>query len=129
MPLEKIRTAVNMVKARGIRCTGFFMVGFPWETEPLIRGTAEFATDLGLDAVSLFSATPLPGTELWEMSKGTVLPESIDFRTPQVNLTALASDEYARIFGDVKAHIDAYNQSQMMAAFHAWPGAGLPDQP
>jgi anaerobic magnesium-protoporphyrin IX monomethyl ester cyclase len=129
MPLEQIRRAVGWVKARGVRCTGFFMVGFPWETEELIRGTADFACELGLDAVSLFSATPLPGTELWEMALGTELPESVDFRTPQVNLTGLAAPEYARIFNEVKARIDAYNQSTMMRAFHAWPGAGLPDQP
>ncbi len=129
MPLERIRTAVKWVKARGIRCTGFFMVGFPWETEALIRRTADFACALGLDAVSLFSATPLPGTELWEMSRGAALPDSIDFRTPQVNLTALASDEYARIFEDVKAQITAYNQSVMQAALAAWPGSGLPQAP
>jgi radical SAM superfamily enzyme YgiQ (UPF0313 family) len=105
------------------------MVGFPWETEELIRGTADFACDLGLDAVSLFSATPLPGTELWAMSRDVALPDSIDFRTPQVNLTALAAPEYARIFGEVKDQLDAYNQAQLMRAFHAWPGAGLRDQP
>src|SRR6185436_13548684 len=79
MPLEQIGRAVGWVKARGVRCTGFFMVGFPWETESQIRQTADFACSLGLDAVSLFSATPLPGTELWDMSRDTTLPESIDF--------------------------------------------------
>jgi radical SAM superfamily enzyme YgiQ (UPF0313 family) len=124
MPLEKIRTAVEWVKARGVRASGFFMVGFPWETPEMIRRTADFACELGLDTVSLFSATPLPGTELWEMSRDTQLPESIDFRTPVVNLTALATDEYRKIFNEVKAQIDAHNQARMMARI-AWPGAGL----
>lgn len=145
MPLEKIRMAVAMVKARGIRCTGFFMVGFPWETESLIRATADFACDLELDAVSLFSATPLPGTELWEMSKNGALPESVDFRTPQVNLTAMPAEEYARVFGDVKKQLDDYNYSVMMVkaremqeqaraaqaqgkTLQAWPGSGLRNQ-
>lgn len=129
MPLEQIRRAVKWVKARGIRCTGFFMVGFPWETPELIRATSEFACDLDLDAVSLFSATPLPGTELWEMSRGQALPETIDFRSPEVNLTSLPGDEYAKIFEEVRARITAYNQSTMMASLPAWPGSGLPDAP
>ncbi len=121
MPIEQIRRAVGWVKARGIRCAGFFMVGFPWETEELIRGTAEFATSLELDAVSLFSATPLPGTELWDMSRTSELPDSIDFRAPQVNLTGLPG--YADIFLDVKGQIDAYNHARMMsAAMRGWPG-------
>jgi hypothetical protein len=92
------------------------MVGFPWEDELLIERTAEFATSLGLDAVSLFSATPLPGTELWALAGGSHMPDSIDFRTPQVNLTQLPDDEYAAVFARVKHRIDAYNQSTMMAA-------------
>jgi anaerobic magnesium-protoporphyrin IX monomethyl ester cyclase len=40
MPLESIRAAVELVKARGIRCSGFFMVGFPWEDELLIVARA-----------------------------------------------------------------------------------------
>lgn len=130
MPLEIIRSAVKLVKSRGIRCTGFFMIGFPWETRAQMLRTAEFACSLGLDAVSLFSATPLPGTELWEMAKasGTTLAESIDFRAPQQNLTALPSDEYAALFHEIKERIDAHNQAAMLSTLHAWPGSGLPQQ-
>lgn len=115
MPLDSIRAAVELVKARGIRCSGFFMVGFPWEDEAMIERTAEFATSLGLDAISLFSATPLPGTELWTLAGGGHLPRSIDFRTPQVNLTKLADDAYAALFARVKRRIDDHNQAAMMA--------------
>lgn len=119
MPLGEIRAAVALVKAHGIRCTGFFMVGFPWEREEHIRRTADFATSIGLDAVSLFSATPLPGTELWELSAAVELPASIDFRTPQVSLTSMGPEAYARLFAEVKAQIDAYNYDQMMAGARA----------
>jgi len=119
MSLESIRAAVELVKARGIRCSGFFMVGFPWEDEVLIERTAEFATSLGLDAISLFSATPLPGTELWTLAGGSHMPGSIDFRTPQVNLTKLPDAEYAALFGRVKSRIDRYNESTMMARARA----------
>ncbi|MDP6934011.1 MAG: radical SAM protein, partial [Myxococcota bacterium] len=71
MPLDTVRQAVRWVRDRGIRVNGFFMVGFPWETSELIERTVDFALDLGLDRVSLFSTTPLPGTELWDLAPDT----------------------------------------------------------
>lgn len=122
MPLADIRQAVGWAKALGIRCTGFFMVGFPWETEPHIRATADFATGLDLDAVSLFSATPLPGTELWDLSVGVDIPESIDFRKPEINLTQLTPDAYARLYNEVEAQLADYNRGRMNAqALAHWP--------
>jgi len=119
MPLESIRSAVELVKSRGIRCSGFFIVGFPWEDEPLIERTADFATSLGLDAISLFSATPLPGTELWTLAGGSHMPGAIDYRTPQVNLTTLSDEAYAAVFARVKARIDLHNQDTMYARARA----------
>lgn len=120
-PLSEIRAAVSEVRRRGIRCTGFFMVGFPWETEEHLDTTADFATDLGLDAVSLFSATPLPGTALWDLWTAP-LPDAIDFRAPQVNLTRLPDAEYAARFLAVKARVEAYNQTTMLAGVMGhWP--------
>ena len=113
MDLETIRDAVRMVKDLGIRCTGFFMIGFPWETSAEMNRTADFATSLGLDAVSLFSATPLPGTELWDMVDSSLVPDSVDFRTPQANVTTLPDDRYAALFSGIKAGLDDYNQTQM----------------
>ena len=116
--LETIRRAVRMVKALGIRATGFFMIGLPWETPAEMERTVEFACDLGLDAVNLFSATPLPGTKLWEMvsDRRRTLPECVDFRTPQVNLTALDDAAYAGIFRRAQARFDDYNRSQATVA-------------
>ena len=124
MPLDAIRESVDMVRARGIRCTGFFMVGFPWETRALIERTVDFATSLDIDAISLFSATPLPGTELWDLAGGDAMPASIDFRTPQVNTTALSDDEYAAVYAEAKQRIDAYNQRQMYRKLAATDAGG-----
>jgi radical SAM superfamily enzyme YgiQ (UPF0313 family) len=113
MSLDTIRDAVRMVKDLDIRCTGFFMIGFPWETEVEMNRTADFATSLGLDAVSLFSATPLPGTELFEMTRGCPVPDSVDFRTPQVNVTVLPDEQYAATFSAIRTRLESYNQAQM----------------
>lgn len=119
MTLKTIVDAVTLVKERNIRCTGFFMVGFPWETRRLMNQTVDFATSLGLDSVSLFSATPLPGTELHRMAERQDIPESVDFRTPQVNLTDLPDEEYAGYFAQLSARIDAYNQAEMYKGISA----------
>jgi len=122
VPLDDIREAVGWVKARGMRCSGFFMVGFPWETEAHIERTLALATGIDLDAVSLFSATPLPGTELWRLAVELGrqrLPDSIDFRTPQVNLTQLDDDAYRALYARVRQAVDDYNQAQMMKGLAA----------
>ncbi len=117
MELERIRQAVAMTRAAGVRTSGFFMIGWPWETEARMDQTADFATSLDLDAVSLFSATPLPGTELWRLAGGTPRAlASVDFRKPQVNLTQLSDAQYAQAFGRISARIDAYNQARMLLA-------------
>lgn len=111
--LEEVEGAVQRVKSRGIRCTGFFMVGYPWETESLIKKTVDFATSIDLDAISLFSATPLPGTELWDITDSSQLPESIDFTTPQVNLTRLSDAAYKRAYAQAQHRVHQYNLQHM----------------
>jgi len=119
VPLDGIRATVELVRSRGIRCSGFFIVGFPWEDETVIARTVDFAVGLGLDAISLFSATPLPGTELWELAGGAHLPDSIDFRTPQVNLTRLDDAAYADVFARARARIERHNEDRMHARLEA----------
>jgi len=125
MSLGVIRDAVKRIKSRGIRCTGFFMIGFPWETEEGMGATIDFACDLELDGISLFSATPLPGTELWDLSGGDHLPDSIDFTTPQVNLTTMTEDRYREVFRGAKARVDTYNFSVVEKEYRAAVGPNV----
>ncbi|MFZ5482230.1 MAG: B12-binding domain-containing radical SAM protein, partial [Myxococcota bacterium] len=111
MPLARVRESVAATRARGMRTTGFFMIGFPWETREAIERTADFAVEVGVDMVSLFSAVPLPGTELWEIAGGGV-PDAVDFRAPQVNLTRIP--DYPELFAAVKARLTAYNEARML---------------
>ncbi|MCC6625731.1 MAG: radical SAM protein [Deltaproteobacteria bacterium] len=122
VPLADIREAVGWAKARGLRTSGFFMIGFPWETEAHIERTLALATGIDLDVVSLFSATPLPGTELWRLAVELGrqrMPDSIDFRTPQVNLTTLDDEAYRDVYARARQAIDDYNQAQMMKGLMA----------
>lgn len=113
MPLAVIRDAVARVRQAGVRCSGFFMIGWPWDDADSIRRSIDFAVELPLDAISLFSATPLPGTALWRMRQDQQMPASVDFRRPQVNLTAMDDATYAALFAEASARIDAFNQQRM----------------
>jgi len=130
MQLETIRNAIRHTKERGIRANGFFMIGFPWESFAQAQATVDFALEIGLDMVSLFSATPLPGTELWDLASAQAeIPEDTgmglpDFRTPQLNLTKIPTAEYAQLFRTSDVRFQEYNKEMVRQRFSAtWPGA------
>ena len=64
---DLVRNVVNEVKKAGIQAVGFFIVGFPTETKKEISETIDFACSLNLDRANFTKATPLPGTELYDM--------------------------------------------------------------
>jgi radical SAM superfamily enzyme YgiQ (UPF0313 family) len=114
-PPERVRETVKAVRALGIRASGYFMIGFPWETREHMERTAEFAMDLELDSLCLFSATPLPGSGLWVTAGAPPLPEGMDYRQPgaHANFTSLSDAEYADLYRSVWDRFDAYNLNRM----------------
>lgn len=64
--LEKIRQALALTRAVGIRTKGFFILGLPHETEETIRESMRFAREAELDDISVSFCTPFPGTALLE---------------------------------------------------------------
>ncbi len=68
LPYKKVAGYVKLFKKYGIKTKGFFMYGFPGETEEQMERTFEFAKFLNLDYASFFLATPLPKTEMWDMA-------------------------------------------------------------
>mgnify|MGYP003951899503 CR=1 FL=1 len=125
MSLDAIRSGVKIIQDAGIGASGFFIVGFPWETEALVEQTVDFALSLGLDMVNLFSLTPLPGSELWQGALEG--PKKVDFRGTQRNLTSLSDEDYFRCFSQAKSRFEEYNHKSVQSRMSHWPGA-LPDQ-
>lgn len=60
---EEIREKVRLIKETGIAVHGFFMFGFPGETEEDIQDTISFAFSLPLDFIHFDIVCPHPGTE------------------------------------------------------------------
>jgi len=61
----QIRNALQFTRKAGLRAKGFFMVGFPGETEATLAATSELALSLPLDDITVMQLTPFPGTKLY----------------------------------------------------------------
>ena len=65
---EKVREKIELIKKyTHIDITGFFLMGYPSETEEEIKETIEFAKSLNIDKASFMFLMPLPGSELWNL--------------------------------------------------------------
>jgi radical SAM superfamily enzyme YgiQ (UPF0313 family) len=107
---DQVARAVHAIREAGIRCSGFFMTGWPWDTPESIRRLREYATSLELDAIFLFSATPLPGTELWSSTGTEAVAIQVDFREPEINLTTVPEDVYRSLYRETQEQFARYNQ-------------------
>jgi radical SAM superfamily enzyme YgiQ (UPF0313 family) len=64
--LEDIISCIRTVRDHGIHIHGMFVLGADTDDVETIRGTAGFATGLGIDTVQFLILTPLPGTPLFQ---------------------------------------------------------------
>jgi anaerobic magnesium-protoporphyrin IX monomethyl ester cyclase len=64
LKLERAREAIAAASRLGIFCDGFFMIGFPTETEEEARRTVRFALESALHSAKFFIVVPFPETEL-----------------------------------------------------------------
>ncbi len=67
--VEQAREAVEAAARAGLKAAGFFIVGYPGESNSTILRTIKFATRLPLDYVSFSLPYPIPGTGLYEKVK------------------------------------------------------------
>jgi radical SAM superfamily enzyme YgiQ (UPF0313 family) len=64
LDLEKVRTNIDRLTRRRIFTRGFFMLGFPTETEAEIRQTIDFASSSSLHLALFFAVNPFAGTRI-----------------------------------------------------------------
>lgn len=62
LDLRMVEEKLAIARRLGIRTTGFFIVGYPDETEDDVRATIRLALDLDLDHAQFSNFLPLPGT-------------------------------------------------------------------
>jgi len=73
--------AIDDAARMGIIVHGFFMMGFPGETEEQINMTIDFAQKSSLNTAAFFAVTAYPETELYETAKKTGIPLPNNFDT------------------------------------------------
>ncbi len=65
---DQTRRAVAACKAAGLATHAFFIIGLPWETRESLEKTYRFAREIDTDLVDINLATPLPGTEFYDIA-------------------------------------------------------------
>lgn len=64
-----IRKMVRHMHANGIRVSGFFIIGLPGENRETVQNTIALAKELPLSYVEFKTATPFPGTPLFDLAQ------------------------------------------------------------
>jgi anaerobic magnesium-protoporphyrin IX monomethyl ester cyclase len=69
LDLDKVFKAIEYTTKVGIVTRGFFMIGFPTETEEEVLQTIEFAKASALCGATFFTVVYFPGTELYRIAQ------------------------------------------------------------
>jgi len=64
--VDQEKKAVGTAKSVGIKTGGFFILGYPGETDETMLDTMRMASSLPLDYVSITMPYPIPGTRLYD---------------------------------------------------------------
>ncbi len=69
LKLERIQSVIAQFERHGVIVSGFFMLGFPTETEDELKATIQFALDSQLTLANFFTVTPQPETPLYALAE------------------------------------------------------------
>lgn len=113
---EKIEEKIMLIKRHGIQTIGFFIVGYPEETERDILETIGFAKKLSLDRAQFSIFMPLPGSEIYEKLKGEGKINNIEwdkFISSKVAYTEKISEKDLKKL-QKKAYLDFYLRTRII---------------
>jgi radical SAM superfamily enzyme YgiQ (UPF0313 family) len=104
LSLDKVSRTIDLLADRRIFSRGFFMLGFPTETEAEMRSTIKFAHGSRLHLALFFTPNPFRDTGLYEMyEKAGKLPKdarSIDYEYygAPFNASEVPEERYRRLY-------------------------------
>jgi radical SAM superfamily enzyme YgiQ (UPF0313 family) len=72
--IDQVENAVRLTHKAGILSKGYFIFGLPFEDEETMENTIGFAKRIPLNDMSIFTLTPFPGSEMYDIAKkhGTI---------------------------------------------------------
>jgi len=95
-PSRKIEEAIKLCRKFDVKSYGYFMIGFPSDTEETVQQSIDFSQRVGLDFIDFYIAYPFPGTEFETMVKDKNLYENIEdisaYSEPAIRTVALSSE-------------------------------------
>ena len=119
--IEQVKNAKEILNKNNIDFNAFFMFGFPWETKKEIDETISFMKELDPLFTNIAVATPLPGTELYDIcKKEDLLPENVDwseflFESPDMFFTKnFTREEVAKIIYETEKIFDKHNKRKFI---------------
>jgi radical SAM superfamily enzyme YgiQ (UPF0313 family) len=69
LSLDRVKKVFSYAREIGLNTRAFFIIGLPGETKETIQKTFEFARELKANDYFFNSATPFPGTKLYEIAE------------------------------------------------------------
>jgi anaerobic magnesium-protoporphyrin IX monomethyl ester cyclase len=95
--LEKVKWVIGETYKRGILSAGYFILGFPGETEAEMKKTIDYALKSKLQVASFFHLKPFPGTTLVERDEKlralSRKSELCDYSTLSMNISAVPDEK------------------------------------
>jgi len=98
--LEVSKENIKKADKAGFFLGGFFIIGFPDETEEEIWATISFARESRLHTANFFILTPFPSTEVWSQAMASGVPIEGDFHhyyRVSINLSKVPSDRLEKL--------------------------------
>lgn len=102
MDLEKAKEIMELTDREGVFQSGYFMVGFPTETEEEVWQTIHYARDSRLHAANFFVVNAFEGTGLADLARSVGVDINFedarhDYWKPYIKLSEVAPERLARI--------------------------------
>lgn len=115
---EDIRRAVKVLRRNRMFWSGFFMFGFPTETEREVLDTLQFMKELRPDWVNISIFTPYPGTPLFDLAREKgMIPEKPDYtlyshqNTESRKTDTMSTEQFSQLADRIFREVHAYNSS------------------
>jgi anaerobic magnesium-protoporphyrin IX monomethyl ester cyclase len=118
--LKKARKLLKYMRTKDLPIEVNFVLGFPGETKDLMQETIDFIATIDVDWVLVFSALPLPGTELYQqfIDEGAIDQETFDWDMNRMPLRdfdtkEIGKDELAQLVYDINIYWNFFNNSNV----------------
>ena len=100
---EKIYEVAIACRKVGIKANAYFIIGMPGESDSSVENTKKYIRDLKFNNVSIFIATPMPGTRLYDdclangyIDKSSYEDEFVNYKAALFTQASIQTPEFDR---------------------------------